>query len=275
MTHVFCPTDFSVASHAAFQHALSLTLALQGRLTLMHVAGDVSPDTDGFPGVRAQLERWGRLPVGSTETAVANLGITAEKVLGREGDPVEVALHYLERHPADLIVLSTHQREGRARWLGRPVAEPIARGAHAMTLFLPNGLGGFVDSRTGAPSLRRILIPICAHPAPQPAIRAVVQLLKTCGQIDATLTLFHAGTEPDRPAVKIPTQDTALTFTHLTTPGDPVEQILAAATETAADLVVMSTAGHHGFLDALRGTTTERVLRRLSCPLLAVPAGRI
>lgn len=271
MTHIFCPTDFSVVSHTAFQHALSLSLALKGRLTLMHVAGAVSEDTGGFSGVRTQLERWGRLPEGSAESAVAGLGITAEKVLGREGDPVKVVLHFLGRHPADLIVLSTHQHEGRARWLGRPVAEPIARGAHAMTLFIPNGLGGFVDSRTGTPSLRRILIPICNHPAPAPSIQAMVHLLKACGQLEATLTLFHAGTEADMPAVEIPTQHTALTFTRLAWPGDPVEQILAAAKATSADLVVMGTAGHHGFLDALRGSITERVLRKLPCPLLAVP----
>jgi nucleotide-binding universal stress UspA family protein len=274
MTHVFCPTDFSVASHAAFQHALSLTLALRGRLTLMHVAGGADGEAGGFPGVRAQLERWGRLPDGSTETAVAGLGIAAEKVLGREGDPVDGVLHYLERHPADLIVLATHQREGRARWLGRAVAEPIARGAQAMTLFLPHGGAGFVDARAGIPLLRRILIPICAQPAPQPAVRASVNLLQACGILDASLTLFHAGDMPDMPALEVPAPGTALTFAHLARPGDPVEQILTAARETAADLVVMSTAGHHGFLDALRGSTTERVLRQLSCPLLAVPVLR-
>jgi nucleotide-binding universal stress UspA family protein len=274
MNHVFCPTDFSVASHAAFQHALSLTLALRGRLTLMHVAGGHDEDAGGFPGVRAQLERWGRLPPGSTDTAVAGLGIGAEKVLGREGDPVDVVLHYLERHPADLIVLATHQREGRARWLGRPVAEPIARGAQAMTLFLPHGSAGFVDARSGVPLLRQILIPVCAQPAPQPAVRATVRLLQTCGIPAAALTLLHAGALPDMPAIEIPAPDTAFTFTRLARPGDPVEQILAAARETAADLVVMSTTGHHSFLDALRGSTTERVLRRLSCPLLAVPVLR-
>jgi len=34
---------------------------------------------------------------------------------------------------------------------------------------------------------------------------------------------------------------------------------------------VMSTAGHEGFLDALRGSVTEQVLRHSPCPLLAVP----
>jgi nucleotide-binding universal stress UspA family protein len=52
-----------------------------------------------------------------------------------------------------------------------------------------------------------------------------------------------------------------------------VDEIVAAADTWAADLIVMATAGHSGVLDALRGSTTERVLRRARCPVLAVPAG--
>jgi nucleotide-binding universal stress UspA family protein len=54
--------------------------------------------------------------------------------------------------------------------------------------------------------------------------------------------------------------------------GDVVETILAVAKETTADLIAMNTKGHHGFLDALRGSTTERVVGHARCPLLAVPA---
>jgi nucleotide-binding universal stress UspA family protein len=35
---------------------------------------------------------------------------------------------------------------------------------------------------------------------------------------------------------------------------------------------LLPTAGHHGFLDAWRGGTTEHVLQRALCPVLAVPA---
>jgi DnaJ-domain-containing protein 1 len=56
--------------------------------------------------------------------------------------------------------------------------------------------------------------------------------------------------------------------------GDVVSTILKAAEEQQADLIAMPTAGHHGFLDAVRGSTTERVLRHASCPVLAIPAGR-
>jgi nucleotide-binding universal stress UspA family protein len=34
----------------------------------------------------------------------------------------------------------------------------------------------------------------------------------------------------------------------------------------------MSTDGRNGFLDALRGSHSQRVLRRAPCPLLAIPA---
>lgn len=274
MPHVFCPTDFSVASHTAFEHALGLTLGLRGRLTLLHVAGGNPHEVSGFPGVRDQLERWGRVPAGSTADAVGELGVTVEKVVGREGDPVSVSLHYLERHPADLIVLNTHQREGRARWLGQAIAEPLAREAHAMTLFLPQGRGGFVSRRDGAVHLERVLIPIAARPAPQRTLDATLELLAGLGVTGVRLTLFHAGAAGDRPAVRFKASPVAPFLEEVTRQGDPVDEILALAEKLSPDLVVMGTDGHQGFLDALRGSTTERVLRKLACPLLAVPANR-
>jgi nucleotide-binding universal stress UspA family protein len=42
----------------------------------------------------------------------------------------------------------------------------------------------------------------------------------------------------------------------------------------AVDLIVMATAGRHGFLEALQGSTTERVVRQARCPVLAIPAHR-
>jgi nucleotide-binding universal stress UspA family protein len=47
------------------------------------------------------------------------------------------------------------------------------------------------------------------------------------------------------------------------------------ATEQPADLIAMATEGHKGFLDVLRGSTTERVLRDARCPVLAVPATQL
>jgi nucleotide-binding universal stress UspA family protein len=54
--------------------------------------------------------------------------------------------------------------------------------------------------------------------------------------------------------------------------GDVERQILQAADEYRADLIVMTTRGHDGLLDALLGSTTERIVRNSTCPVLALPA---
>jgi nucleotide-binding universal stress UspA family protein len=43
------------------------------------------------------------------------------------------------------------------------------------------------------------------------------------------------------------------------------------ASYMATNLIVMCTDGRNGFLDALRGSHSERVLRQSPCPLLAIP----
>jgi nucleotide-binding universal stress UspA family protein len=51
-----------------------------------------------------------------------------------------------------------------------------------------------------------------------------------------------------------------------------VEQILDVGTACAADLIVLRTQGHQTWLDVLRESTAERILRGAQCPVLAVPA---
>jgi len=52
--------------------------------------------------------------------------------------------------------------------------------------------------------------------------------------------------------------------------GDPVETILDYATSVGADLVVMGTHGRRGLDRYLLGSTTERVVRLSSIPVLTV-----
>jgi nucleotide-binding universal stress UspA family protein len=51
-----------------------------------------------------------------------------------------------------------------------------------------------------------------------------------------------------------------------------VATILDAVEDTQADLIVMPTAGKKGLLEMLSGSTTQQVVRRAPCPVLAVPA---
>jgi nucleotide-binding universal stress UspA family protein len=54
--------------------------------------------------------------------------------------------------------------------------------------------------------------------------------------------------------------------------GDPAACILEQAESLPADLIVMGTRGRGGFERLLVGSVTETVLRKASCPVLAVPA---
>lgn len=52
--------------------------------------------------------------------------------------------------------------------------------------------------------------------------------------------------------------------------GNPVEQILAQAEATHADLIVMGTHGQGTLKDAMMGSTARRVLRRSKIPVLVI-----
>jgi nucleotide-binding universal stress UspA family protein len=264
------PSDFSAASEVAFAHALKAALIAKAQLTVMHVSPSMTAEWADFPGVRETLARWGLLSPDSPRSAVPALGIDVRKVMAYDDDPVKSVLAFLERHPADLIVLATHQHEGRSHWLRRSVAEPVARQAGQMTLFIPHGVDGFVSRQDGAVSLRNILIPVAPIPRAQPAIAAAARLVDRLQCPAGTFTVLFVGAPGGAPAVRCPAVQ-GWEWNDIVRSGDVIDTIVQTASDMATDLIVMSTDGRNGFLDALRGSHSERVLRRTPCPLLAIP----
>ena len=267
---VFHPTDFSPASEVAFAHALKLALDAKAELRIMHI-GQAKPQWDKFPHVRETLARWGLLPPGSAKTAVGKLGLQVEKVQYRGDDPVTPLLRHLERKPADLVVLATHQRHGVARWMHDAIAEPIARQSGTMTLLVPPSSTGFVSLEDGRVTLRQIVMPVSHVPQPQSVIHAVCGLSQLVNASDVSCVMLHVGTREGMPTPSLP-RDRGWSWTESVQPGDIVERILGSAKKRSADLIAMATHGHKGFLDALRGSTTERVVRETQCLVLTMPA---
>lgn len=272
LASVFHPSDFSEASDVAFAHALRIALATSARLNMLHVAADDGVGMDEFPLVRATLVRWGLLPEGSPPSAVTELGIDVSKVITPDDDPVKTSLDFLATHPADLIVLAVHQYQGRTRWLKERVGEPIAREAGEMTLFLPHGVRGFVSPEDDSISLRNILIPIAQKPSGEPAVEAAALMVQGLGVPPGTFHVLHVGSAADAPSTPLESFAPGWEVSRFVTEGEPSEVILRRAEEVGADLIVMTTEGPHGFLDALRGSTSERVLRKTPCPVMSLPA---
>ncbi|MEW6126984.1 MAG: universal stress protein [Acidobacteriota bacterium] len=269
---IFHPTDLTRGDEAAFAHALKIAHQAKSLLTIFHLdTFDEDAGWEEFPHVRNLLERWGVIPQGSTPQAVLDSGVQVKKIEAKGSAPVHPILHYLETHKNELIVLSTHQRQGLSRWTHEAIAEPVGRESHVATLFVPRRAVGFVSVETGAVSLENILIPIDRKPHPQRAIDAAVALARILDCPKVNFQLLHVGSKATCPNVAVPLQ-TGWQVQEIIKEGDAVETILDEEEFAYADLLVMATEGHKGFLDALRGSTTERVLRGSQCPLLAVPA---
>ena len=271
---VLHPTDFSPASERAFAHALAIALLRPTELTILHVNSQQESRVDWkrYPSVRPTLERWGLLEAGSPRSAVfERLQVKVKKMALRSSSPVLATTDFLCHEPTDLIVLATEGREGPTRWVNHSTAEEIARWSRTMTLFVPaNSKRDFVSLENGELSLKNILVPIDWEPDCTAAVEFSRRAAENFGDGPVSITLLHVGdSQPVIPALE---KSLDWIWQVETRQGDPLTEILLAADRHVVDLIVMPTAGHDGVLDTLRGSTTEQVLRRAPCPLLAVPA---
>ena len=262
------PTDFSKAGASALAHALRLAIASRSRLLLLHVtSSENGHEWSSFPPVRALLAKWGMLDDNaSPQDIAARLGVEVNKVEIRHGDPAFGLFEFFLSHRPDLVVLSTHGREGLNRWLSGSVSEEVARQTHIPTLFFGPKARGFVNAATGQMQIERILVPIAHSPSPVLTLSVLNNLCSSIGSSQTSIQLLHVGNEPPALAEMVLAPPVELVK------GPVVSTILDIARERQMQLIAMPTAGHQGFLDMLRGSTTERVLRQAQCPVLAIGA---
>jgi nucleotide-binding universal stress UspA family protein len=274
LQRIFHPTDLSSLSVNSFGHALKLSVAARSMLTIYHTEPHRhAASWQSFPHVREVLEMWGLIPPHSGREAVAELGLGIEKVSAAHRNATTSVLKFLERHPHDLIVLTTYQHGGLDRFLKGSVAEPIARRSGESTLFIPATAAGFISFQTGQVSLRQILIPIELTPHPQLAIEAAALIATLLGVNHAVFHLLHTSSHATR-RIEVPAQ-IAASCNMVVREGNVVERTLEVARELAVDLIVTASSSHDTLLDALRGTAIERLIRSTSCPVLTIPTEQL
>ena len=271
LNSLLLPSDFTPASDAAFAHALKIALVGKLKLTIFHVSNPSETELpwEEYPRVRQTLVSWGLAPPEIARHEVApRLGIRVRKVAVHGRDPFSAILSFLDKEPTDLIVLST-RGERVDRWLPEPIAGPLMRHARIMTLFVPADGKNFVDLDSGKVNLKTILVPVDHQPAAEPALLAAAEVSQRIAPGPVRLVLLHVGNAAASPEVSVP-NGPRWSVERMTRQGSVVDQILEASRSVEADLVIMRTEGRHGFLDALRGSCSERVVSEVGCPLLAV-----
>lgn len=260
-------TDFSPASADAFRHAVRLAVEFRARLDLLHVKvlGAANAWTS-FPDPAQIVAEWGMLPAGAKlDELTDRTGVHVRTAEIHHKDAISGIVTFLLSHRPDLILVATGGRDGLARWRAPSFSERVAREAHIPTLFFGPEAKPFVDAETGAMSLNRIVMPIAGQPSPRRAINTLKSLFSPS---QYAWNLIHVGDTSPWIVDKSSGEPLNVELVQ----GPVIETILKTADRKQADLMAMPTAGHDGFLDALRGSTTERVLHDSRLPLLALPA---
>jgi nucleotide-binding universal stress UspA family protein len=121
-----CPVDFSEESRAAFKVAVDLCRRFDASLTLLHV--------DEHGAADRELAAWKKDAEG--------LGVKSVEVAHTKGNPQTAIAEWLNGSGADLAVMGTHGRTGRAHALVGSTAESTVRRARCPVMVVHADWGG-------------------------------------------------------------------------------------------------------------------------------------
>lgn len=299
---ILCPTDFSDFSERALERAVRLAAWFDARVTLLHVIPPIPwalPAHASVPYVAmpADLLRTVREEVGKELRRIA-APFLQEKVPVEtrleDGDPARVIQSVAESLPAALIVMGTHGRAGFEHLMLGSVTEKVLRRASCPVLTV----GKAVEPPVGI-LFRRILCAADLTDVSRPTMEMALALAQ---ENMARVTFLHvveslpgeAGSEFPLPppgsgmphtdladqarqrlAWTVP--ESARDFCEVTERvemGTAWREILRAADDVKADLIVLG-AHSHGVLGRMfLGSTSNQVVRQASCPVLVVRQAR-
>lgn len=255
-------TDLRPDGGTAFTHSVALSRDAHARLVSLHA----NPATKSVDEVRQMPDAESLLATWSTDAPpIEHFKITHQCC----DEPVDTLLDALIKIDADLLVVGTQQWTGLGRALHESVAEAVAGQGNMPTLVLPIGKKGFVDHE-GRLDLKRILIPIGDTNESDAALKALTCLLDRLGVTDLDIHLLRIGDDDILDAIQTPRRQ-GWRWHKERREGKVIDEIINTCEELRCDLVVMASRGQDGFFDIFRGSQTQRVIRAMSRPLLAVP----
>lgn len=290
LTRVLCPTDFSDVSIKAEAYATAMADHYGASLHLLHVDppmpvmapyGEIPVDIRLFEEQREQA----LADLAAAGERARALGVETETSV-RGGHPAREILTAVEEQAADLLVLGTHGRGGVEHLLLGSVAEKIVRRAPCPVMVVPAA----AHPETGV-LFSRILCPVDGSAASADAVAFALSLAR---ETDGHLTLLYV-VEPVPASAEFGALDLEeyhrLGETHARTIlagavtaderewcrvsesvalGKASDRIVDTARVEHSDVIVMGVRGR-GAIDLLAfGSTTNDVIRRAACPVIAV-----
>jgi nucleotide-binding universal stress UspA family protein len=295
---ILCPVDFSDHSRRALDHAIAIARWYESTVTVLYVFSS-APVAAAGPGPMVfepiVLTPADRDQLLADVTAFAEKesapGVTIEAAV-RGGSTANEILDHAASMKADVLVIGTHGRSGFERLLLGSVAEKVLRKASCPVMTVPRRLPDAVPA--GPVLYKRILCPVDFSESSLHALKYAISLAQEAdGQLTALHVIAHefeyTGEMEYNPGLTIgdllKEREDALKrrlqevvagapefcrLESLMTHGKPWREVLRVADEKQSDLIVMGVQGR-GAADLLFfGSTTQRVVREASCPVLTL-----
>ena len=302
LERLLCPVDLSETSQHALEQATVVAGWFESRLTVQHVYSQVFLPIPSLamPGYSADLvvgedDRRRLVDDVTAFAAPARQAGVETDVVVEMGQPIPRILALATALPADLIVMGTHGASGFEHFVLGSVTEKVLRKAVCPVLTVPPR----AQTRSALP-FTRIL---CAVDFSESSLAALTMALAFAQEADAHLAILHVLDWPIEEPVAASTEVPAggpifdlqryrralesdararlatlvpdevrnwcspeVSVAH----GKPYSEILKAANEDRADLIVLGVRGRRTLDLALFGSTANQVVRQASCPVLTV-----
>jgi nucleotide-binding universal stress UspA family protein len=270
--HVLCAVDFSECSRRALNHAIVVAKWYGARLSVLHVHPVSRPPLAASAAVLSPADHAELLAQLRALVPDRVRGVVPVEFLVLEGHAAEEILAAAE--DADLVVLGTHGRSGLEHMVLGSVAENVVRKAACPVMTIPRAAP---DATDAVPDLfHHIVAGVDGSDASLDALAFAVSLAE---EADAHLTLVRvveiARDADDWGRLHSLIPDDVGRYCHVherVQTGRSADEILRVAAEQQAGLIVVGAPGHNLVERLSFGSTTPRLLRQATCPVLTVRA---
>jgi nucleotide-binding universal stress UspA family protein len=282
LTKILAATDFSRVSDRALDYAIALARRYDARIYLTHV---ITPDPFQFAEPQYAVATYEKVRQEAQEN-IASILISGKlrgvphEVLMAEGNVWPNLEKMIEEHDIDLVVVGTHGRGRLKKFLMGSVAEEIFRRANTAVLTVGPEVRGGVQPEI---EFNHILM---ATDFGHGAEKAAAHAFSLAQEHNAKITLLHvveSGAVYDEETLLRQREINIVRMKQLMPPGTEdwckpefrvtfglaQEEILTAAGECKADLIVMGAKAQNG-MAGYGPTIAYNVVSNATCPVLTV-----
>lgn len=297
-TTILYPTDFSPYADYAQHYAVAFAKQYKAALHCVHVIDTRAVSGGAVEGVyvtSADIEQSlkaieeharDRMAHVTRKAAAAGVEVTTHVT---KGAPAADIIRVGQEIGANLIVIATHGRSGLDRLILGSTCEKVVRTSPMPVLVVKHPEHDFVDAKSKAIQLNRVLCPCDFSETSREALPIATDL---CRDFNATLVFAHAvDTWLDYPEFS-PSIELSNSPTLARKAQEMLEELAAGQSgirtevrvktglphrvltdlinEENVDLLVMATHGRSGLSHVLLGSLTAKMVRVSPCPVLTI-----